>query len=83
MAGNMTARFLSLTVTDPGNTPFLCGRHEYYLSFDADGKVDWLGRSPFYEDTQSVTLASYYESSSEALFLSGESLLPSLPIRWG
>lgn len=84
--GEYDSPFLSLTVTDPGNTPFLCGRHEYYLSFDADGKVDWLGRSPFYEDTQSVTLASYYESSSEDVSFWGitsAELTNPLGLTWG
>ena len=84
--GEYDSPFLSLTVTDPGNTPFLCGRHEYYLSFDADGKVDWLGRSPFYEDTQSVTLASYYESPSEDVSFWGitsAELTNPLGLTWG
>lgn len=84
--GEYDSPFLSLTVTDPGNTPFLCGRHEYYLSFDADGKVDWLGRSPLYEDTQSVTLASYYESSSEDVSFWGitsAELTNPLGLTWG
>ena len=84
--GEYDSPFLSLTVTDPGNTPFLCGRHEYYLSFDADGKVDWLGRSPLYEDTQSVTLASYYESPSEDVSFWGitsAELTNPLGLTWG
>lgn len=84
--GRYDVPYLSLTVTDPGNTPFLCGRHEYYLSFDADGKVDWLGRSPLYEDTQSVTLASYSKSISEDISFWGitsAELTNPLGLTWG
>lgn len=84
--GEYDSPFLSLTVTDPGNTPFLRGRHEYYLSFDADGKVDWLGRSPLYEETQSVTLASYRQSLSEDVSFWGitsAELTNPLGLTWG
>ena len=84
--GEYDSPFLSLTVTDPGNTAFLRGRHEYYLSFDEDGKVDWLGRSPRYEDTQSVTLASYSESRSEDVSFWGitsAELTNPLGLTWG
>lgn len=72
--GTYDSPFLYLTVTDPGNTPFLRGRHEYYLWFDENGKVDWLSRFPHYDDTQSVTLSGYSQSLSEDVSFLGTCL---------
>ena len=43
--GEYETPFLTLTVADPGSTPLLRGQQSYYLSYDSDGKVDWL--SPY------------------------------------
>lgn len=40
--GQYDAPTLMLTVTDPGTTPLLRGRHYYTISYDGDGKVNWL-----------------------------------------
>ena len=84
--GTYDSPFLSLTVTDPGNTPFLCGRHEYYLWFDENGKVDWLSCFPHYDDTQSVTLSGYSKSLSEDvsfLGIASAELTNPLGLTWG
>lgn len=84
--GTYDAPYLSLTVIDPGNTPFLRGRHEYYLWFDEDSKVDWLSPFPLYDGAQSVTLASYYESRNEDLSFWGitsAELTNPLGLTWG
>ena len=40
--GRYDAPTLMLTVTDPGATPLLRGRHYYTISYDGDGKINWL-----------------------------------------
>lgn len=69
--GRYEVPHLSLTVTDPGNTPFLRGRHIYYLNYDETGKIRWLSPSLSNDFPQSIGLASYRASLSEDVAFCG------------
>ena len=70
--GRFETPYLSLTVADPGSTPLLPGRHQYYLAFDEEGKVSRF--SPYRADDsgQSLYLAGYSETRSEDMTFQAE-----------
>ena len=84
--GRYDVPYLSLTVTDPGNTPFLRGRHIYYLNYDETGKIRWLSPSLSNDSPQSIGLASYRASLSEDVAFCGYAsaeLTNPLGLTWG
>lgn len=84
--GRYDVPYLSLTVTDPGNTPFLRGRHIYYLNYDETGKIRWLSPSLSNDSPQSIGLASYRASFSEDVAFCGYAsaeLTNPLGLTWG
>lgn len=63
--GRFETPYLSLTVIDPGSTPLLRGRHQYYLAFTDEGKIDRLSLYLADDSGQNYCLASYSEAQSE------------------
>ncbi len=84
--GRYEVPYLFLTVTDPGNTPFLRGEHIYHLNYDETGKIRWLSPSLSTDSSQSIGLASYRESLGEDVSFCGYAsaeLTNPLGLTWG
>ncbi len=61
---------LTLTITNPGATPLLRGRHTYTISFDSEGKLNWMSPYSPGEDFRSdLQYANFYKGIRNGLSL--------------